>query len=149
MDEVSVLLPLSCGCLEAGEEVPFVGGTALPVRRIFLKASTSIAGLGRCASVAAESCCWRPKLASLVASVLANGLYGAFIPPAMPAAGGGSEPEFLRVLRDACSRSESAVAVESDAASSSSSSLWEGGGGDGARPAESEADKRRPPFSRS
>lgn len=49
-------------------------------------------------------------------------------------AGGGSEPEFLLVFRNASSNSESAVAVESE---EESSSLLVGGGGGDRRPADS------------
>lgn len=85
----------------------------------------------------------KPKAASLVANVLAKGLYGA-VPGvvaglsaalgAWTAPGGGSDPEFLLVLRMACSMSESAVAVVSE--SSSEESVFSGGGGE-TRPADS------------
>ena len=88
-----------------------------------------------------------PKAASLVANVLANGLYGAAPGPGVTAglcaallevcivSGCGREPEFLLVFRNACSISESAVAVVSDP-SSSSEDVLSGGGGE-TLPAES------------
>lgn len=115
-------------------------GTALPVMRIFLNWSTSMAGRGPLpffcipspsahpvSSLPSLTCC-SPNAASLVAKVFANGFKGA---PEADAPGTGSdcsEPELRRVFRDACSKSESAVAVEPE---SSSSSWCSGGGGGG------------------
>lgn len=126
-------------------------GAALPVMRMFLKASTSRAGLpAPCLSAVASSCdVFSPLCPSTVASVLAKGLYGNFIPPSAVAVGafkGGSAPEFRLVLLLASLNSSSPV-VESESVSSSLSSNLAagcgGGGGDSARVAESEAERRR------
>lgn len=166
MDEVSVLLPL----LSFGREKVVFGaaevvavapttpeggeGVALPVKRMFLKASTSSAALPLpppppCLCSFPCSCAFsllNPNPASPLANVRANGLYGALIVAAAPAFGLGSEPEFLLVFFNASSNSESAVAVESDSCSLSSSAEA-GGGGDPGLPLASAADNLLPAFS--
>ena len=100
-------------------------GAALPPISMFVNASTSIAGLPAVpfplpSAASASSCpplpACSPNLASLVASVRANGLYGIFDPPCAPNAvcGGAMAPVLLLVFSNAaCSASESAVAVVS------------------------------------
>lgn len=161
-----LLLLLSCGRENvvlgaAGVAVApttLVGGegVALPVKRMFLKASTSSAALPLAPPPLTACLCsfacssvfslLSPNAASLLASVRANGLNGAVMAGAGAASGGGSDPEFLLVFFRASSNSESAVAVESDS-SSLSSTAWAGGGGDPALPLASAADNRRPPCS--
>ena len=135
-DEVSVLLLLSwnlCEGVDTGGE-----GAALPVIKMLLNASTSMAGLpgpdlgcpspsGSPLSCCSSRVCCRPIEASFVANVRANGLFGAPGTDVPSVDRGGSEPEFRLVFWRACSRSESAVAVESE---SSSSGTACGGGGD-------------------
>jgi len=82
------------GCVTVGE------GLALPVKRRFLNMSTFIlggppAGLSFPRSSAVARC--NPRCASLVAKVLANGLYGARIVLFAGTGGGsGSEPSEFR-----------------------------------------------------
>jgi hypothetical protein len=139
-EEVSVLLLLSCGrcgcvgCVTGGE------GPALPVKRRFLNMSTFIlgappAGLSFPRSSAVARC--SPRCASLVAKVLANGLYGARIVFAGTGGGSGSEPsEFRWVFRRACCRSWSAVDVAFVAATSSGVTVTGGGGGEPVLPSD-------------
>lgn len=89
-----------------------------------------------CSSAPAAFC--SPKLASLVASVLAKGLYGAFIVSVPGGTGGGSGPEpceFRLVFSRALSKSLSAVVVPV-ASSSSLSTVTGGGGGDPVPPSD-------------
>jgi hypothetical protein len=75
-NEVSVLLLLSCGRLEAPPSV----GTGAPVINMFLKTSTSNPALGLCSGVSlsvSPDSFHRPKAASWVAKVRVKGLYGA------------------------------------------------------------------------
>lgn len=143
-----MLLFKSCGLFAAD-------GVALPVNRIFLNASTSITAGRSAVSLVPLSC---PFVAlrlldssSCVASVRANGLYGAFVvpPPATPspsrrsnmpgnALGGAKDPEFLLMFNRASPASSSSF-EESDSSLSRG-----GGGGESAREAESEAESRRP-----
>ena len=137
-----LLLPFSArweGTGAAGD------GTALPVKSMFLNSSTSIAGrptvlcegssLARIVPSWPSLTCCNPKAASLVASVLAKGLYGAPEADAPGNESGCSDPEFRLVFCDACSKSESAVAVESESLSPIGCSG--GGGGGDMRPDDS------------
>lgn len=165
MEDVSVLLLLLSWGLEkvvlgAAEGVAVAPatleggeGVALPVNRMFLKASTSSAALPLplpapclcsfpCSSAFSRI---NPTPASLLANVFANGLYGALISLAGALSGEGSDPEFLVVFFNASSSSESAVAVESDS-SPLSSTVVAGGGGDPALPLASAADSLLAPL---
>lgn len=142
MDEVSVLLLLSFGRPDEGPDNP--GGSGAPVINMFLNASIPRAGF-LCSFPLSSSCSVRfPNAASLVANVLANGLYGALIAPGPGRLGGGRGPEFRAAFIVACHKSESPLAIGSPSCPSTSFGSRSGGGGDGALAAESDADSLRP-----
>lgn len=77
MEDVSVLLLLSCGRLAGALLTETPEGTGAPVNRMFLNMSTSNAGV--CLVPVSfgcpfPCCCFPAKLASLVANVRAKGL---------------------------------------------------------------------------